>query len=217
MNLKEAFRFQNRLGQLLEEAEAILSNDKNITQTENTYFLKKAWAEAENEVVAEAPLTEYSEYITELAGFLIYILEEKEKLSAAIRAAKSTARVDIDSEVGLNSCRQQAAGIFKRMADLRASELLLPGGGTGYRFNAEGNQVPYRCDVKQVTTINFDRKVIRRYLAELNRKADAVSTEVDRCLVDVEVSYERPFDVNDSFAAVFEDYLDKLTKQGVCP
>ena len=35
--------------------------------------------------------------------------------------------------------------------------VLVHGGGNGYRFNQDGNQVSYRCDVRRVTTINFDR------------------------------------------------------------
>ena len=37
MNLKEAFRFQNKLGSLMEDAQGILSRDANITRVENTY------------------------------------------------------------------------------------------------------------------------------------------------------------------------------------
>ena len=39
------------------------------------------------------------------------------------------------------------ARTFKRMNDLRSSEQLLSGGGTGYRFNAEGNQIAYRLSL----------------------------------------------------------------------
>ena len=45
---------------------------------------------------------------------------------------------------------------------------MIPNGGTGYRFNTDGNQVSYRCDVKKVTTINYDRNKVRNHLAALN-------------------------------------------------
>ena len=41
MNLKEAFRFQNKLGALMEEAQDVLDRDANITRVENTYLRKK--------------------------------------------------------------------------------------------------------------------------------------------------------------------------------
>ncbi len=130
MNLKEAFRFQNKLQSLMYEADNILSSPSNITN------------------------------------------------------------------------------LFRRMTALRNSEVLLQGGGTGYRFNAEGNQVAYRCDCKRVTTINFDRNKIRKMCADLSRKADETSAALDAALVNTEVGYTPPFDVNLSFADVFELYTE---------
>ena len=182
MNLKDAFRYQNKLQHMLNEAQATLGRDQNITKVENTYRRKKVWAEAEDETTVEAPATEYADHITEMAEFLMYLLSEKETLCAAIRAAKSALPVDIDSEVSLNSTRQSLAGTLRHMNALRSGEVIVANGGTGFRFNAEGNQVSYRCDVKRVTTINFDRSAVKRILAQLDRKSDAVSGEIDRCL-----------------------------------
>jgi len=209
MNLKEAFRFQNKLGALMEEAERILNNEANITKVESTYLRRKVFDGAENETVVDTPPTEFAEDITGLVRFLIYLMDQREKLSKAIHAAKSALPIDMDSEVGLNAKRQEIARVLKHMADVRNSEVLISGGGTGYRFNQEGNQVVYRCDVKRVTTINFDRKAVKNYAAEMNRRADAVSSELDRCMVNSEVAYEAPFDVNDSFAEVFEAFVQR--------
>lgn len=208
MNLKEAFRYQNRLQALLDEAQGILDQDANVTRVENTYLRHKVMPEAEDETVLVAPETEYYEQITDVARFLLYLLEEKGKLFAAIRKAKDSLDLDMDSEVSLNAARQSIARTFKRMNDLRNSEQILSNGGTGYRFNAEGNQVSYRCDVKQVTTIHYDRKVIRAALSALNRKADETSTRLDLCLVTSTVDYAPPFDVNASFAEAFETFLN---------
>jgi hypothetical protein len=206
MNLKEAFRFQNRLGAFMDEAQAILGCDQNVTKVQNTYLRKKVMAEAENETTFELPSTEYGEQITQIAEFLLYLLDQRETLAGAIRKAKDTLPIDMDSEVSLNGKRQDLSRLFQYMANLRSSEVLLSGGGTGYRFNAEGNQVSYRCDVKRVATINFDRKKIRRFCIDLNQTADAMSAQLDLCLINSQVSYEPPFDVNDSFAEVFESF-----------
>ena len=206
MNLKEAFRYQNKLQILMDEAQSILSCDANVTKVENTYLRHKVMSEAQDETVLIAPETEYYEQITGVAQFLLYLLEEKGKLFAAIRKAKDALDVDMDSEVSLNATRQGLARIFKRMNDLRNSEQTISNGGTGYRFNAEGNQISYRCDVRRVTTINYDRNVIRRELGKLNKLADEISTKLDLCLVISNVEYEPPFDVNASFAEAFEAY-----------
>ena len=205
MNMKEAFRFQNKLQHMLDEAQETLSHDQNITRVENTYRRKKVWSEAEDETTVEVPSTEYADHITEMVEFLMYLLSEKETLCAAIRAAKSTLSVDVDSEVSLNAARQSVANTLRHMNTIRSSEVVVANGGTGFRFNAEGNQVSYRCDVKRVTTINFDRNRVKGLFTELSRKSDTVSGELDRCLVMTEVAYNCPFDVNE----VFERYLER--------
>ena len=208
MNLKEAFRYQNKLQTLMDEAQYILGDESNVTRVKTTYLRKKVMAEAENETVEALPDTEYAEQITELAGFVMHLLGIREALALSIRTAKSALPLDMDSEVSLNTKRQSIAATLRRMGGLRSTEVLVRGGGTGYRFNAEGNQVSYKCDVECVTTINFDRNIIRGYLAEMNRKADDISAQIERCQVNAEVDFVVPFDVNDSFADVFASYCE---------
>ena len=207
MNLKEAFRFQNRLQDLFRTAEDIVSDDRNVLKVERTTLRKKIMPEVENEVVMETPDSEYADQITRMCEFLLYLLEEQEKLADAIHAAKAKLDVHIDSETGLNRTRQLLAAIFAHMGDLRSSEITIAGGGTGYRFNADGNQVAYKCDLKKVTTIHFDRLRIRKYANQLHKKADEVSAALDQALINTDVGYEAPFDVNDSFASVFEEFV----------
>lgn len=209
MNLKEAFRYQNKLQSFMEEAVEILDNNKNVTKVEDTYLRHKVSSEAEDETIVATPDTEYYEQITSIAEFAIFLLGEKEKLYAAIRKAKDALDIDMDSEVSLNTHRHYIARTFKKLNDLRNSERTIPNGGTGYRFNADGNQVTYRCDVKSVTTINYDRNIIRKELIKLNKTSDEASAKLDLCLVTSVVDYEEPFDVNDSFADAFDQFVAK--------
>ena len=117
----------------------------------------------------------------------------------------------MDSETGLNRVRQELAGIFRRMAVLRNSEVVLPNGGSGYRFNGEGSQVSYRCDARRVTTINFDRNKVRGMATKLGRRADEVSAKLDQCLVNTTVDYTLPFEMNDSFDTILSDFIQRQT------
>lgn len=207
MNLKEAFRCQNKLQLLMYDAEEILRNRANITKVTSTNLRHKVMPEMTDETVVEIPESEYSGRITDVALFLVFLLEEKTVLAAAIRKSKDQLDIDMDSETGLNSARQRIAGIFRTMNSLRASEQAIANGGTGYRFNADGNQVTYRCDVRRVTSINFDRNVIRAELGKLDRTADETSAKLDLCTVTAAVDYAPPFDVNADFADAFETYL----------
>ena len=205
MNLKEAFRYQNKLQSLMEEARDILGNEENITRVQKTYLRKKVMKSFENETTVEAPSTEYSEQITAVAEFLVYLLRQREKLTVSVCRAKASLDLPagLDGEISLNARRQDTARLLRKMAGLRGSEVVISGGGTGYCFNNDGNQVSYRCDVRRVTTINFDRNRVRRLCAELSREADAMSAALDAVLINTAVDYAPPFDVNDTFAEAF--------------
>lgn len=202
MNLKEAFRYQNKLQWLMTEAEEILRRDRNVVKVEQTALLHKVNPDAVDETTIEPADTVYADQITDIAVLLMFLLGERERLSRAIREAKKAMDMDFDGEVSLNTRRQELASIFRNMVQLRSSETVISGGGVGYKFNAEGNQLSYRCDLRTVTTINFDRSKIRSYAAALSRKADEISADLDKRMVNTEVSYEPPFDVNDTFAEV---------------
>ena len=110
MNLKEAFRFQNRLTAMMDEAEGILGRDQNTTRVQNTYLRKKVMAEAETAI--EQASTPYSEQITDVAVFRMYLLAERETLSAAIHKAK----VGLALSAGLDG---EVAVLLRHMAGLR--------------------------------------------------------------------------------------------------
>ena len=103
----------------------------------------------------------------------------------------------------------QVKASMGHLRDLRSTEVVLTNGGVGYRFNADGNQVSYKCDVRRVTTINYDRNIVREYAANLNQKSNEVSSAIDRCVVTSDVDYIAPFDVNDSFAGVFDAFCQQ--------
>lgn len=209
MNMKDAFRFQNKLKSLMCEAASILQDRRNLVRVKTTHLRSQVMADAQDAVVVEAAPSEYAGHANEVAAFLMSLMGEREKLSQAIYAAKGTLGLDMDSEVGLNRQRQELAEIFRHMTTLRNSEKTIAGGGSGFRFNGEGNQVSYRCDAAQVTTIDFDRNKIRGMAAALSKKADEISMSLDRCLVNTEVIYAMPFDMNDSFEEILNDFIEK--------
>lgn len=209
MNLKDAFRVQNKLQLVMTQALDILEDHRNLLKVKTTHLRSKVMGDAQDVVVEENAPSEYAGHANEIAGFLMAMMEEREKLSAAIRAAKRGLPLDMDSEAGLNRQRQALARVFRDMTTLRNSEKTIAGGGSGFRFNGEGNQVIYRCDAKQVITIDFDRNKIRALAATLGKKADECSMEMDKYLVNTQVDYEPPFDVNDSFDTILTDFMEQ--------
>ena len=139
---------------------------------------------------------------------MVWLIGQQDELSKAISVTKKSLDVDIDSESGLNQVRQGAGNVFRRMAMLRSSEVLETNGGVGYRFNAEGNQTAYKCDVRTITTIDFDRNAIKRMWASLSKQADEISNKIDLALVTSKVDFIPPFDVNENFNDVFEWFCE---------
>lgn len=213
MNLKDAFRVQNKLQSVMIQAMDILEDHRNILKVKTTHLRSKVMGDAQDVVVEENAPSEYAGHANEIAAFLMAMMGEREKLSRAIREAKGRLTLDLDSEVGLNRQRQALACVFRNMTTLRNSEKTIAGGGSGYRFNGDGNQVTYRCDAKEVITIDFDRNKIRALATSLGKKSDALSMEMDKCLVNTEVDYEPPFDLNDSFDTILTDFIERKVSE----
>ena len=111
MNMKDAFRFQNKLKDLMVEATEILQDRRNIVKVKTTHLRSKVMGDAQDAVVEEVAPSEYAGHANEVAAFLMSILEEREKLCRAIHTAKGGLDLDMDSEVGLNRQRQELAEV----------------------------------------------------------------------------------------------------------
>ena len=106
MNLKDAFRTQNKLQLVMNEAIDILEEPRNILKIKTTHLRSRVMKEAQDGVVEEEAPSEYAGCANQLAQFLLFLMKERETLSQAIREAKGKLPLDLDSEVGLNRQRR---------------------------------------------------------------------------------------------------------------
>ena len=215
MNLKEAFRYQNFLDRLLSYTGSYLDNPANVTKTAQEHMRQKANKEAEDET-GELDLKVINRIIEivrdgrvkhdvkDVVSFILALLDEKSRLCDSISSAKAESGKDIDALIAMNKAKQAVSCTLSNMSDIRPTERITR--GSGYKFNAEGNQVQYVYDVKEVTTIDFDRNDVKKLRTRLKNEADDVSTLVDQLMVNLQVAIEPLFDVNDSF----EDSLDRF-------
>lgn len=208
MYLKEAFRYQNYLNGLISTAIGHLSTGLYTTKTVQEHLRKRADPDAENETIdlsAERALP-YS--ANQMVGFLQYLIEEKQILTRTISKAKQSCSIDIDAEIANNRIRQSVAATLSRMCSTKPSERMTK--AYAYRFNAEGNQVQYAYDVKEVTTIDFDRNKVKGINKRLTQCADDVSTAIDKAMVELYVDYVPDYSVNDSFEDAIEQFLSSV-------
>ena len=81
MNMKDAFRFQNKLKSLMCEAASILQDRRNLVRVKTTHLRSQVMADAQDAVVVEAAPSEYAGHANEVAAFLMSLMGEREKLS----------------------------------------------------------------------------------------------------------------------------------------
>lgn len=196
MNLKEAFQAQNKIEEFFTTLKDYFSDVNNITSVLEKHLRSKAVKGQENE---ELDVTNYNRkvYDTKKAlNFFLSLIEEREKISAAIHAAKLKMDFDLDSAVDVNKKRHLVLDILRRMSRLKSSGKLEKNAGTGYVFNNEGNQTSYNYDIEVVITIDYDRNKVRDQIQKLQAKANEVSNKIDAALITTEVDYTLPFDTH---------------------
>ena len=208
MYLKEAFRYQNFLNNMISRSMAYLSQRQYLTKTKQEHMRSKVNAEAVDEVIEVTPDVPIDYNATQLIGFLEHVMEAKENLTSAISAAKRSSDIDIDAQVANNRVRQRVAEVLGRVAAIKSSERMIR--GSGFKFNTDGNQVPYTYDVKEITTIDFDRNKVKGICKKIITAADEVSNQLDRAMVEIQVDYEPEFNVNDSFDDAIEQFINTL-------
>ncbi|MBM6722517.1 hypothetical protein [Pseudoflavonifractor phocaeensis] len=205
MNLKEAFRYQNFLDRLLIENNGVLGSQANLLEVTRLHRRNKSNASAEDETeTVEVP--ELIEPEVSLK-FGLQLIEEREKLTLAIDAAKGTlaaGKLDMDAAIEANKYRQSLARQIGTALRSKAGKKVER--GTGYTFNAEGNQVSYYYDIEVTTKERFDRPKLKATMQKLLADADKVSAQIDEAVVNTQVDYEAPWDVN----ASYEDIIAKI-------
>ena len=206
MNLKEAFQAQNKIEDLFTTLEDYLGELNNITIKIEKHLRSKSVKGQEDE---KLDVTNYNSKIYDTGKalkFFLSLIDEREKLSAAIQSAKSKMDFDLDSAVDINKKRHTALEVLRRMNRLQSDSRLKKNGGTGYVFNNEGNQTSYNYDIEVVTTIDYDRKKIRANVEKIQTQADETSNKIDAALINTEVNYVLPFDSHASLVEILEDF-----------
>ena len=205
MNLKESFRYQNFLENMLAYAgNSLTDREHSLTITKN-HLRKKANAEAED-MMETVDVGEFFKN-DDVLKFMTMLVEERSKLTNAIGKAKASIGFDLDAAIETNKFRQTVANRVKTMLRFTASKRTER--GTDYKFNVEGNQTQYYYDIEVKANEAFDRSVAKDTMRKLILEADKVSAEIDSAMINTMVEYDAPFNVNDSFEDVLTDFLSK--------
>lgn len=197
MNLKESYRYANYLDGLLSTAYIYLRNKGFITTTVEEHLRKHSNPDVENETIKVQKPYDVSFSPNDVIDFVVKIIDEKDKLSNAIAKAKDSTEINIDNAIAMNKKKQAFVSVLNGIADIKPSEKVV--NGTGYKFNQEGNQVKYFYNVKQITSIDFDRNDVRNLIKKYLKETDEISAKLDLIEITTQVDFVPTWDVNEKF------------------
>lgn len=209
MNLKESFRYQNFLDKLMCAA------CYSIQDSNHAFTITKV----HNKTKANPEATDLSETIEvedfspndDVIRFMQWLIIEREKLTKAISEAKVAVGFDIDAAVETNKFRQQANQAVKRMLAHRAIKRTER--GQDYKFNAEGNQMPYYYEIEVTSTEAYNKIKSKEFMRTVIAESDKASADIDSAMINSTVNYEPKFDVNESFEDVMVAFIESDTAE----
>lgn len=205
MNLKESFRYQKFLENMMHNANLSIQNRDNCLKITKTHLKNKANADAED--LTEVVECESAFSPNDVIAFMVWLVEEREKLTTAIGKAKASVGFDIDAAVETNKFRQFLSGSVKGMLHYAPSKKIEQ--GKDYKFNVEGNQTSYIYDIEVVAEEAYDRTVAKKTMRDMISAADKTSADIDAAMINTVVEYEPVYDVNESFDDVMAEFIVK--------
>lgn len=205
MNLKEAYRYQTFLTNMMLTACSSVSDRDHAYNVTRKHLRSKANPEAEDveETVDNGVFFPNDDVILLMES----LIEEKYKLAKAINDAKSALDIDVDASIDSNKFRQKIASSISRMLSYQSSSNKIK--GSDYKFNVEGNQVLYYYDVETDYKEAYDREYAKSLWRRITEESDEISSAVDAAMINTVVDYDPPYNVNDSF----EDMMEQFIKQ----
>lgn len=206
MNLKEAFRYQNFLDRMMQEAAYFITQRGNCLHTIKFHNRTKVNPDAENSTEFEESEIKYT--CDDVISFMESLIQHRTELSVAIdeaKAALAEEQFDIDAAVAANKFRQILHRSIKTMLGFTPTKKTER--GTDYKFNTEGNQMPYYYDLEVETSEAYDKENARSIMRSVILEADLVSSEVDSAMVNTKVLFKPQFDVNDTFDDAMTEFL----------
>ena len=210
MNLKESYRYANYLDELLSTAYTYLRNKGFVTTTVEEHLRKQSNPDVENETIEVQKPFDVEFTPNDVIDFVVKVITEKEKLSAAIAKAKNTTDVNIDNAIAMNKKKQGFVSVLNGIADIKPTESITT--GNDYKFNNEGNQVKYFYNIKRITTIDYNRTDIKNLIKKYLKETDDISAKLDLIEITTIVQFTPLFNINTSFEDSIVEYIDRKDK-----
>lgn len=204
MKLKEAFRAQNCLTARINDVCALLNESTFEKKTKFNMLSKAGLGEDTTEEIISVLVNDKPYDFDRLADLAIALIQEKEKLVAAIEASKSTMDKNFDCLKQSNVIKQQL--IYKLEVLNRAKGCEALSHGEFYSKDNEGKQTIFQYPVKTVKEFDFDKNHSKAILKKLKSQCEENSLQLDQLMVSVDVEYSPRFDYDSTIEDIYLDF-----------
>jgi len=217
ISLKESFRILSYIDKTISSLTSYLSNKNNSISVIESHLKEKSNPEAQNEELDTTTVREYPDASTvDIINLVGKLISEKTKLEISVENAKKhiviitkdNNNLSLDSAISNAKQSRNLAGVLNSLINIKTDEKKTV--AQGFKFNINGEEVPYRYDVVITKTINFDRSIVSDNYKTLLEKADKLSISIEKSMMDEIVEYEFPYSVHDSTADIVSKYLDSI-------
>jgi hypothetical protein len=215
LSLKESFRYQNFLDTTINTLSYYIRDINNAIKVKETHLKSKSNPEIQDEEIEVVTERKFNCNVVDIAFLIKQLIDEKEKLSKEIDKGKKSYSLNLsigedtftlDSAVESAKKTRELANNLKSLVDLKSSEAKKT--AKDYKFNINGDQVPYQYNVNVVTTIDFDRNVANDLYKKLLNKADTLSTLIETNMLKEVVEYETLYELHDSVNEIVDKYIE---------
>lgn len=204
MNLKECFAYQKYLAGVLFDAQNYLCNIDVLYDCTAVHHYSREVDGVEDKEEKIEQTTQYDN--DKVIRLMSALLDERTKVNLCIKQAKAAMEFDFDGELDTNRMRRTVIDALRKICRTKKSDRVEK--GTGYRFNANMEQVAYRYDIEYKMTERFDREQTRKDMKRLRAEADAVSSKLDEVITNTQVDFVPLFNVGDDFCEIMENHTD---------
>lgn len=206
ISLKKSFELQNKLSYLVTKAELLLNNEEFMFEKTVHHFKSRANSEAVDEDTKSDFNANFNFTPIQLIDFYVYLINKKIEVSDAIELAKSQS--DYTRVVNANIQRRELLKTLQNVYEYKSN--VSKTSRIAYKFNADGEQVEYEYDAEVVSTINFDRNVVRAIKARVSKQTNDASEFIDKCLATIEVEIQPLlFDIDDTLEDAIQTFYEQ--------
>lgn len=202
MNIKTAGQYINKLDSWISNLKGLLVDKSYIYEINEKHEKIEGIEEVKIENVKEYDVT-----LDKISYLIDSLINEKSDMVLAIANAKQLNKIeigvksfDLDTAIQCNKSKREFAQNLNYLKDNKSKVVKTT--TTGYKFNNEGNQVPYSYNLEKNYKLDFDEKEILSLYKSILTNCDVLSEKIDELMTRDIVCFVPNYNLHDSLEEI---------------